>query len=679
MEFELVSQFKPTGDQPEAIRQLVNGVNDLEKYQVLRGATGTGKTFTMANVIQETQRPTIVMAHNKTLAAQLYGEFKQFFPNNRVEYFLSSFDYYLPESYNPTTGRYLEKDSLINDEIEKLRLSTIISLQSGRRDVIVVSTVSCIFGAGNPDFFKRNILQIEKGMLIDRNTFLKALVQIGYYRMSDKFTHSKVRVNGDVIDIHHPISNEATRIYFYDNEIEKISTIEAETGKSINTVDHIQIFPAKIFNTVSDVRERIIAEMEADKEKQVKDFLKRELPNEARRLKERTEYDIEMIKELGWCNGIENYSRYIDDRQIGQRPRCLLDYFPDDFLMFIDESHVTIPQIHAMYAGSAHMKRNLVDYGWRLASALDNRPLKFSEFEDIQNQVVYVTATPAKYELEKAAGVIVEQVIRPTGLVDPIIEVHPSKYQIDHLLNEIDQVVKEGDRVLITTLTKKMSENLAAKFSEWGLKAVFMHSEIKPIDRMQILRQLRLGEIDILIGVNLLREGLDLPEVALVAILDADKEGFLRSETSMIQTIGRAARNIRGRVLMYADKITGSMQRAIDETNRRRKIQEDYNIKHKITPLSIKKTIAEIVKQTDVAKKSKSNLLKEKIYEEKIYLDPILLTMSVKDLEFQLKNMQKEMLQAAKDLDFETAARLRDTIKYLTDEKINRSNSVVAS
>ena len=670
--FDLKSTFEPTGDQPVAIQQLVKGLNDGEKYQILHGATATGKTFTMANVIEKVQRPTIVMAHNKTLAAQLYGEFKQFFPNNRVEYFLSSFDYYLPESYNPTTGKYLEKDSMINDEIEKLRLSTIISLQSGRRDVIVVSTVSCIFGAGNPTNFKKNILKLDVGMKIDRNEFLKHLVQIGYYRLAEDFTYSKVRVRGDVIDVHHPIAKIATRIYFFDDVIEKFSMIDAESGHVIESSEDCYIYPAKIYNADLSERPRIVKQMADDLVKQVVDFEKRNMLPEAKRLKTRTEYDIEMINEIGWCNGIENYSRYIDDRETGQRPRCLFDYFPEDYLMFIDESHVTVPQVKAMFSGAIHMKQNLVDYGWRLAAALDNRPLKFNEFEDVQNQVIYVTATPAEYELKKTEGVVVEQVIRPTGLVDPSITVRPTKNQIDDLLNEIDDVIRDNDRVLITTLTKKMSESLAEKMTQWGRKAVYMHSDIKPIDRMQILRQLRLGEIDVLIGVNLLREGLDLPEVGLVVIMDADKEGFLRSDTSMIQTIGRAARNVNGRVIMYADKVTGSMQRAIEETDRRRNVQIEYNLKNNITPLSIKKSVNEIMKQTDVAKRSKANILKEKLYEEKLHLDPILLSMSKKDLEFQLKMMHKDMLQAAKDLDFATAAKLRDTIKMLEEEKTKR-------
>lgn len=668
-QFSLQSSFKPTGDQPSAIKQLTDGINNGEKYQVLHGATGTGKTFTMANVIQNTQRPTLVLAHNKTLAAQLYGEFKQFFPENRVEYYLSSFDYYIPESYDPKTHRYIEKDSIINDEIEKLRYSTVRSLTSNRRDVIVVSTVSCIFGAGNPSRFLESIIPINIGDKIDRVSFLKQLVHIGYSRYSDEFTHGKIRITGETIDIHDILSKEAYRILLDFDTVEKISIIDAETGRTIQTPDTMMIYPARMYNTDPSKTEDIVAQIIADKDKEVADFISRGYPDEGKRLRTRTEFDIEMLQQLGWCKGIENYSRYIDGRLPGNRPMCLLDYFPEDYLMFVDESHVMIPQIHAMYAGSLHMKQTLVDYGWRLSAALDNRPLKFQEFEEAQNQVIYVSATPAKYELKMSEGVVVEQVIRPTGLLDPTIEIHPCKNQIDHLLEAIDETIKTKNRIIVTTLTKKMSESLSQKMNEWGIKAVYLHSEIKPIDRMQILRQLRLGEFDVLIGVNLLREGLDIPEVGLVAIMDADKEGFLRSETSMVQTIGRAARNIDGRVIMYADKVTGSMQRAIDETNRRRKIQEEYNKKHNIVPQSIRKSTQDILQQTYVAKQSKINIQRQQLEEYKIHLDPILLKMSKKDLEFQIKMMKKEMTQAAKDLDFLNAAKLRDTIKLLESEK----------
>lgn len=668
-QFELKSVFKPTGDQPEAISQLTAGVLRNDKYQTLHGATGTGKTFTMANVIQNVQRPTLVLAHNKTLAAQLYGEFQQFFPNNRVEYFLSSFDYFIPESYNPTTNRYIEKDSIINDQIERYRLSTIKSLMSNRRDVIVVSTVSCIFGAGNPKYFKESILPVRIGDKINRVEFLKQLVHIGYSRFNDEFTFGKIRIIGETIDIHDMLTNTAYRILLDFDKVERLFIINAESGKTIETPSVMRIYPARIYNTNQDNTDRVISEMIRDKNKEVEDFTLRNMPDEAKRLKTRTEFDIEMLQQLGWCSGIENYSRYIDDRERGMRPRCLLDFFPEDYLMFIDESHAMIPQIHAMFAGNNHMKQTLVDYGWRLAAALDNRPLKFQEFEDMQNQVIFVSATPAKYELQKCEGVVVEQIIRPTGLLDPCVEVHPCKNQIDDLLEHIDETIKSKNRVLITTLTKKMSESLAKKMSEWGIKASYLHSEIKPIDRMQILRQLRLGEIDVLIGVNLLREGLDLPEVGLVAIMDADKEGFLRSEQSMVQTIGRAARNIDGRVIMYGDKITKSMQRAIDETNRRRKIQEEYNTKHNITPYGVKKTTNDVLMQTTLAKKSKPNLIKEQIESFKVHMDPILLQMSKKDLDFQIKNMKKEMLQFAKDLDFLNAAKLRDTIKILETER----------
>lgn len=674
--FDLKSQFKPTADQPEAIEKLVKGLADGDRFQTLHGGTGTGtgKTFTMANVIAKANRPTIVLAHNKTLAAQLYGEFKAFFPNNKVEYFLSAFDYYLPESYNPTTGRYLEKDSMINDAIEKLRLSTVLSLQSGRRDVVVVSTVSCIFGAGNPDYFQQNILDLSKGDKLVRNGLLKALSSIGYNRMSDdKFNQSKYRVIGDQVDIHHPVSEDsAIRLYFYGDEIERIQLFNPLDGKTISIEDNVRIFPAKLYNADLSKVPDIVQQMRTDMEKEVADFTSRGLLVEAARLKERTTYDIEMFQELGYCFGMENYSRYIDNRLPGVRPRCLLDYFPTDYLLFVDESHVTIPQIHAMYSGSAHMKRNLVDYGWRLAAALDNRPLKFAEFEDAINQCIFVTATPADYELKMSEGVVVEQMIRPTGLVDPIIEIRPTKHMLDNMLDDVVETIKQGDRVLISALTKKLSEHLSEKLNSWGYKSVYMHSEIKPIDRMQILRQLRLGEYDILIGVNLLREGLDLPEVGLVIITDADKEGFLRSETSMIQTIGRAARNVNGRAILYADKITGSMQRAITETNRRRTIQLAYNEKNNITPLSVKKSISEIMGQTEIANDSKAHL--KSLTNKTIDLDPVFNIMSDKDLKFQIKMMKSEMEKAAKDLDFINAARYRDTM-YALEKKLKENVS----
>lgn len=667
--FQLQSSFQPTGDQPDAIIKLVDGIKHNEKYQVLMGATGTGKTFTMANVIQEVNKPTIVMAHNKTLAAQLYGEFKQFFPNNAVEYFLSSFDFYLPESYDPVRNIYFEKDSKINQEIEKLRLSTVTSLQSGRQDIIVISTVSCIFGAGNPRYFQENIIQLNKGDQISRTELLKKLSSIGYIRAGEKFEASTYRVLGDQIDIYNPVLEQALRFYFFGDEIEEIHIFDPASGKLIQKEQYVRIFPAKLYTSDARSRDEVIAMMEQDLEKQYQDFLTRGLKVEAVRLKTRTEYDIEMFKELGYCFGIENYSRYLDRRQIGERPNCLLDYFPQDHLMFIDESHATIPQIHAMYGGNASMKRNLVDYGWRLAVALDNRPLKFNEFEDTLNQVIFVSATPGKYELNLTGGEVVEQVIRPTGLVDPIIEIKPTKNQIDYLLQQIQDTIAVKNRVLITTLTKKMSENLSEKLNSWNVKTVYLHSEVKPIDRIQILRQLRLGEVDVLVGVNLLREGLDLPEVGLVVIMDADKEGFLRSDTSIIQTMGRAARNVNGKVLMFADKITGSMQRAIDETERRRKIQIDYNKQHNITPKSIHKSINEIMLSTKVANQSKKQLELDLIQKKEVYLDPILANMSEKDLKFQIKMLKAEMTQAAKDLDFLNAAKIRDTI-FKLEEKL---------
>jgi excinuclease ABC subunit B len=662
MEFKLTSEYQPTGDQPEAIRQLVEGVDNGDSAQVLLGVTGSGKTFTIANVIQQVQKPTLVLSHNKTLAAQLYGEFKQFFPENAVEYFISYYDYYQPEAFIPTSNTYIEKDLSINDEIEKLRLSATSALLSGRRDVIVVASVSCIYGIGNPDEFGKNVIRLQEGDRIPRNQLLFKLVDILYSRTNNDLSHGTFRVKGDTVDVFVAYADFAYRIFFWGDEIEAIQRIDPASGKKISDEKIISIFPANLFVTGRDVIDTAIHEIQDDMMAQVA-FFERDLKFiEAKRLKERTEFDLEMIRELGYCSGVENYSRYFDRRKPGTRPFCLIDYFPDDFLMVIDESHVTVPQIRGMWGGDRSRKVNLVEYGFRLPSALDNRPLNFDEFESLINQVIYVSATPADFELAKTEGVVVEQIIRPTGLLDPIIDVRPSANQIDDLLEEIDERVKMGDRVLVTTLTKRMAEELQKYLERVGVKSRYIHSEVKPLDRVEILRELRLGIFDVLVGVNLLREGLDLPEVSLVAILDADKEGFLRNERSLVQTIGRAARNENGKVIMYADTITESMQSAIDETKRRRSLQLAYNEENGIVPKTVRKSKEKILGQTKVADSKKN----AKFYDEPVdaealvAADPVVQYLSKDQLEKLVAQTQKQMEKAAKELNFMEAARLRD-------------------
>ncbi len=666
--YKLVSEFKPMGDQPRAIDQLIDGIKKGEKAQTLLGVTGSGKTFTAANVVAELNRPTLVLSHNKTLAAQLYGEFKQFFPDNAVEYFISYYDYYQPEAFLPTTGTYIEKDLSINSEIEKLRLSATSALLSGRRDVLVVASVSCIYGIGNPEEFGKNVISLKVGDEISRNQFLFALVDILYSRTEAGFERGNFRVKGDTIDIFVAYDDFAFRIFFFGDEIEAIHRIDPHTNQKLSEETAISIFPANLFVTGKDVLNQAIKEIQDDMIKQVLYFEHENRVEEAKRIKERTEFDMEMMRELGYCSGVENYSRYFDRRKPGTRPFCLFDYFPDDFLLVIDESHVTLPQIRGMYGGDRSRKTNLVDYGFRLPSALDNRPLNFQEFESLINQVVYISATPAEYELEQSEGVIVEQLIRPTGVIDPEIFVRPSLNQIDDLLEEIDLTIKDEGRVLVTTLTKRMAEELSKYLDRLDIKCTYIHSDIKPLERVEILRQLRLGEIDVLIGVNLLREGLDLPEVSLVAIIDADKEGFLRNERSLIQTIGRAARNEKGKVILYADKITGSMERAISETTRRRQIQQEYNEKHNITPKTVKKSKEAIMGQTSVADK-RNKAADNNYYIEpdtvNMAADPVVSYMNQEDLEKLIKKTQKAMEKAAKDLDFMEAARLRDELADL--------------
>lgn len=662
MDFNLQSEYKPTGDQPEAIKQLVHGLNEGDPAQVLLGVTGSGKTFTIANVIQQVQKPTLVLSHNKTLAAQLYGEFKQFFPDNAVEYFISYYDYYQPEAFIPTSGTYIEKDLSINEEIEKLRLSATSALLSGRRDVIVVASVSCIYGIGNPEEFGKNVIRLQEGDRIPRNQLLFKLVDILYSRTNHDLTHGTFRVKGDTVDIFVAYADFAYRIFFWGDEIEAIQRVDPATGKKISDEKLISIFPANLFVTGRDVIDTAIHEIQDDLMAQVSFFEKDMKLIEAKRLRERTEFDLEMIRELGYCSGVENYSRYFDRRNPGTRPFCLLDYFPDDYLLVIDESHVTVPQVRAMWGGDRSRKVNLVDYGFRLPSALDNRPLKFEEFEDLTNQVIYVSATPADYELAQTEGVVVEQIIRPTGLLDPLIDVRPSANQIDDLLEEIDQTIKSDARVLVTTLTKRMAEELQKYLERAGVKSRYIHSEVKPLDRVEILRELRLGVFDVLVGVNLLREGLDLPEVSLVAILDADKEGFLRNERSLVQTIGRAARNSEGRVIMYADTTTHSMQMAIDETLRRRALQIEYNEKHGITPKTVIKSREKIMGQTKVAdsKKNAKTYAEQQDQEALVAADPIVQYLSKDKLEKLIASTQKQMEKAAKELNFMEAARLRD-------------------
>jgi excinuclease ABC subunit B len=662
MDFKLVSDYKPTGDQPNAIKELVEGVNNGDPAQVLLGVTGSGKTFTVANVIQQVQKPTLVLSHNKTLAAQLYGEFKQFFPENAVEYFISYYDYYQPEAFIPTSGTYIEKDLSINEEIEKLRLSATSALLSGRRDVIVVASVSCIYGIGNPEEFGKNVIRLQEGDRVPRNQLLFKLVDILYSRTNNEMTHGTFRVKGDTVDIFVAYADFAFRIFFWGDEIEAIQRIDPATGKKLSDEKIISIFPANLFVTGRDVIDTAIHEIQDDLMGQVAFFEKDMKLIEAKRLRERTEFDLEMIRELGYCSGVENYSRYFDRRMPGTRPFCLIDYFPDDFLLVVDESHVTLPQVRGMWGGDRSRKINLVEYGFRLPSALDNRPLNFDEFESLINQAIYVSATPADFELAKTEGVVVEQIIRPTGLLDPIIDVRPSANQIDDLLEEIDERVKSGARVLVTTLTKRMAEELQKYLEKTGVKSRYIHSEVKPLDRVEILRELRLGVFDVLVGVNLLREGLDLPEVSLVAILDADKEGFLRNERSLVQTIGRAARNENGMVIMYADKVTASMKLAIDETSRRRSLQIAYNEEHGITPTTIIKSKDKIMGQTKVADSKKNAKTYEDMVnaETLVAADPLVQYLSKEKLEKLIVQTQKMMEKAAKELNFMEAARLRD-------------------
>ena len=662
MDFSITSEFQPTGDQPTAIKQLVEGINANIPAQTLLGVTGSGKTFTIANVIKETGKPTLILSHNKTLAAQLYGEFKQFFPNNSVEYFVSYYDYYQPEAFIPSTNTYIEKDLSINDEIEKLRLSTTSALLSGRRDVIVVSSVSCIYGIGNPVAFRENVKTIKKGELISRNKFLHQLVESLYSRTTGDFLRGNFRVKGDTVDINLAYADYSLRVSFFGDEIEEIEYFETLTGKSIEKLNSVIIYPANIFVTSPDTMLGAIFQIQEDMVKQVAYLQEMGKHLEAKRLEDRVTYDLEMMRELGYCSGIENYSRYFDNRLPGSRPFCLIDYFPNDFLMVIDESHVTLPQIRAMYGGDRSRKINLVDFGFRLPAALDNRPLKFDEFESMINQTIYVSATPAEYELQKSEGIIAEQVIRPTGLLDPIIEVRPSVNQIDDLLEEIDKVAKRDERILVTTLTKRMSEELQKYMLNIGIRCRYIHSDVETLERVEILRDLRLGKFDVLIGINLLREGLDLPEVSLVAILDADKEGFLRSDRALTQTAGRAARNINGKVIMYADKITGSMQRTIDETERRRKKQIAYNFDHGLVPTALNKSRESIMGQTTVIVDAKGNLTRPYIENDDINYaaDPVVQYMSKEELQKAITRTRKAMDASAKAFDFVEAARLRD-------------------
>ncbi len=666
MDFQLTSEFQPTGDQPKAIEQLTDGIKRGEHAQVLLGATGTGKTFTMANVIQQTGKPTLVLCHNKTLAAQLYGEFKQFFPNNAVEYFISYYDYYQPEAYIASSDVFIEKDLAINEEIEKLRLHTTSALLSGRRDIIVIASVSCIYGIGNPEEFGKNVIYLAPGQRYSRNNLLYTFVQILYSRTEAEFTRGTFRVKGDTVDIFPAYADFAYRLYFFGDELEQIHRIDPVSGKKLSDEKAVTLYPANLFVTGKDTLQQAIHEIQYDMVAQHDYFLKEDRPTEAKRIKERTEFDLEMIRELGYCSGIENYSRYFDRRAPGARPFCLLDYFPDDFLMVIDESHVTVPQVRAMWGGDRSRKVALVEYGFRLPAAMDNRPLTFNEFESLMHQVVFVSATPGDYEIQKSEGVVVEQIIRPTGLLDPEIEVRPSANQVDDLLDEVDERIKSGARVLVTTLTKRMSEELAKYMERLNIKVKYLHSEVKALDRVEILRELRLGEIDVLIGVNLLREGLDLPEVSLVAILDADKEGFLRDQRSLIQTMGRAARNENGKVIMYADRITGSMQRAMDETNRRRATQMAYNAEHGITPRTVTKSKDEIFEQTSVADMKKKEV---KMYagpeEVSIAAEPVIQMMKRDELEKLIKKTEKQMEAAAKELDFLQAAKYRDELAEL--------------
>ncbi len=662
MKFKVVSEFKPTGDQPQAIKQLVDSMNAGEKYQTLLGVTGSGKTFSVANVIERVQRPTLILAHNKTLAAQLYSEFKQFFPENAVEYFVSYYDYYQPEAFIPTSGLYIEKDLSINEDIEKLRLSTTSSLLSGRRDVIVIASVSCLYGIGNPVEFQKNVINIKKDQVIARTKFLHQLVQSLYSRTTADFRNGNFRVKGDVVDVFPSYADHAYRIHFFGDEVEEIEAFDPFNNNVIEIYENLNIYPANMFVTSPDILQNAIHLIQEDMVKQVDYFKEIGKHLEAKRLEERTSFDLEMIRELGYCSGIENYSRYLDGRDPGTRPFCLLDYFPDDFLMVIDESHVTIPQVHAMYGGDRSRKVNLVDYGFRLPAAMDNRPLKFEEFEALQNQVIYVSATPADYEMKLSEGIFAEQIIRPTGLLDPIIEVRPSLNQIDDLVEEIHQRVEKDERTLVTTLTKRMAEELTKYLSRINVRCRYIHSDVDTLERVEIMQDLRKGIFDVLIGVNLLREGLDLPEVSLVAILDADKEGFLRSERSLTQTVGRAARHLNGRAIMYADKITKSMQKTMDQTTYRREKQIAYNLEHNMVPKALNKSL-----DSALSKNSVSTYHFQK--EEMRAAEPDLEYLTKDQIEKLIRDKRKSMEKAAKELDFMQAAKLRDEIKMLQNQE----------
>ena len=670
MRFQLNSPYKPAGDQPEAIEQLTNGVLTGEKYQTLLGVTGSGKTFTMANVIQNVQRPTLVLTHNKTLVAQLYGEFRQFFPDNSVGYFVSYYDYYQPEAYMPVSDTYIEKDLSINEELDKLRLAATSQLLTGRRDIIVVASVSCIYGIGNPKDFAEGVVRIEEGQVISRQGFLHSLVNSLYSRTQGDFARGTFRVKGDTVDINLPYMDNGYRITFFGDEIESIETLELSSGKRISKVENAAIFPANLYIAPKDKLQQILYEIQDEATRQTEYFKEIGKYIEAQRISERVNYDVEMIRELGYCNGVENYSRFFDRREPGTRPFCLLDYFPNDFLCIIDESHQTIPQVSGMYGGDRSRKLILVDYGFRLPSALDNRPLNFNEFENMLNQTIFVSATPGDFELEKTGGIVVEQVVRPTGLLDPPIEIRPSINQIDDLLDEIDKRVTKGDRVLVTTLTKRMAEEMDKYLQRINIKSKYIHSEVHTLDRIEILRQLRLGEIDVLVGVNLLREGLDLPEVSLVAILDADKEGFLRNERSLTQTAGRAARNVEGLVIFYADKMTESMQKTIDETNRRREKQIAYNIEHNITPKTITKSIEQIMGQTSVldikgttgSPYAIDDTISTIAAEEQVEYK------TIPQMEKAIAQIKRAMEKAARDMDFMEAARLRDEMFRMQGE-----------
>ena len=661
MKFQIVSDFMPTGDQPDAIRQLVEGLESRDRFQTLLGVTGSGKTFTVANVIENVQRPTLVLAHNKTLAAQLYAEFKQFFPENAVEYFVSYYDYYQPEAYIPTTGTYIEKDLSINEEIEKLRLSTTSSLLSGRRDVLVVASVSCLYGIGNPIEFRKNVIGVEVGQVIARTAFLHRLVQSLYARTTADFLHGTFRVKGDIVDIFPSYADHAFKIHFFGDEIEAIECFDPINNSIKEKFDKLTIYPANMFVTSPDVLQNAIHQIQDDLVAQVGYFKEIGKHLEATRLEERTNFDLEMIRELGYCSGIENYSRYIDGRAPGTRPFCLLDYFPDDYLMIVDESHVTLSQVHAMYGGDRSRKENLVEYGFRLPAAMDNRPLKYEEFETLQNQVIYVSATPADYELEQTEGVYVEQIIRPTGLLDPIIEVRPSQNQIDDLVEEIQVRAEADERVLVTTLTKRMAEELTKYLSRISIRCRYIHSDIDTLERVEIMQDLRRGLFDVLIGVNLLREGLDLPEVSLVAIIDADKEGFLRSARSLTQTVGRAARHLNGKAIMYADTITKSMQKTIDETNYRREKQLEFNEKHGITPTPLNKSVDQVFGYET-----------QKAEDIQLAAEPDMEYLTADHIQKLIRDTRKAMETAAKDLDFVEAARLRDRMKSFQDHLKNK-------